>query len=235
MEVFFPRWKYVLEDGCHWCSQCRLLFAQHLHLFLVQWLHPQFSFVNTLLLSIYTWGEADSPSQFQGLGFWPRLRWDVLSSCPKWLVQGLAVFWAGPKKVNTWTFLEPPRREVCFLLWLESGSVWVWNFQGASVEGMQGQECEVGQRLSVRLMDVPGLTLHVSLDFPCLGANACFPLPHCHFLSLSSATKKVLIPRIKAQEERQEILHLLFFSFTFFLLALAISTSWRSTIYFLLA
>ena len=26
------------------------------------------------------------------------------------------------------------------------------------------------------------------------------------------STKKVLIPRIKAQEERQEILHLLFFS-----------------------
>ena len=39
------------------------------------------------------------------------------------------------------------------------------------------------------------------------------------------STKKVLIPRIKAQEERQEILHLLFFFFTFFLLALAISTS----------
>lgn len=53
------------------------------------------------------------------------------------------------------------------------------------------------------------------------------PLSPLSFYFTVASTKAVLIPRIKAQEERQEILHLRFsfFFFTFFLLVLAISTS----------
>ena len=43
---------------------------------------PPFSFVNTRLLSIYTWGEADSPSQFQGVGLLTKASMRCFISLP---------------------------------------------------------------------------------------------------------------------------------------------------------
>lgn len=115
----FPTLEICLGGWLSLCIQCCL---PSMYTFFWANNYTQFSFVNMLLFSTYTWGEADSPSQFQGLDFWPRLWWDVVSPCPKWLVQGWAVFLSWVEEGQHLDFGTTEERG-CFLLWLESGSV----------------------------------------------------------------------------------------------------------------